>query len=259
MRRWKLSTRPPCSVPALWTVERHSASGAARVARRFGRRRSARHPIAPRSDPRQHLDAPARHHGPRAIGASFRQGAAHHSRYRLGRRHLHVAGGSIARAAVERRQRRHARPEGHRQQSHAGWICRASVERPIDRGDMFELLEGNRLCNFDIVTANLFLHHFSEPQLSQLLARLAPLAPLFVACEPRRGGLPLLASRLLWVIGCNDVSRHDAAISVRAGFVGSELSALWPERDRWELHEGAARLFTHCFVARHERSRVRDA
>jgi len=116
-------------------------------------------------------------------------------------------------------------------------------------GDMFELLEGNRLCNFDIVTANLFLHHFSELQLSQMLARLAPLAPLFVACEPRRGGLPLLASRLLWVIGCNDVSRHDAAISVRAGFVGSELSVLWPERDQWELHEGAARLFTHCFVA----------
>ena len=116
-------------------------------------------------------------------------------------------------------------------------------------GDMFELLEGNRLCNFDIVTANLFLHHFMETQLSQLLARLAPLASLFVACEPRRGALPLLASRLLWMIGCNDVSRHDAAISVRAGFVGNELSAFWPERERWELHEGAARLFTHCFVA----------
>jgi hypothetical protein len=117
-------------------------------------------------------------------------------------------------------------------------------------GDLFDLLEGGRLPEADIITVNLFLHHFSEPQLAQLLARVAPLAPLFVACEPRRGALPLLASRLLWVIGCNDVSRHDAVVSVEAGFNGDEISAIWPEPDRWELHEHAARLFTHCFVAR---------
>jgi hypothetical protein len=117
-------------------------------------------------------------------------------------------------------------------------------------GDLFEMLEGNRLPNVDAITANLFLHHFADAPLAQLLSRLAPLAPLFVACEPRRGALPLLASRMLWVIGCNDVTRHDSTISVQAGFTDSELSAIWPQRGDWELDERPARLFTHCFVAR---------
>jgi hypothetical protein len=115
---------------------------------------------------------------------------------------------------------------------------------------LFEILEQRNLPNADIITVNLFLHHFIQPQLAQLFGRLAPLAPLFVASEPRRGALPLLASRLLWVIGCNDVTRHDAVVSVEAGFNDRELSALWPEQTRWQLQEHAARLFTHCFVAR---------
>jgi hypothetical protein len=117
-------------------------------------------------------------------------------------------------------------------------------------GDLFGALGDGRIGEVDIITANLFLHHFTEAQLGSLLARLAPLASLFAACEPRRGVLPLLGSRLLWAIGCNDVTRHDAVLSVEAGFNGRELSALWPESSEWKLHEQAARLFTHCFVAR---------
>ena len=119
--------------------------------------------------------------------------------------------------------------------------------------DLFAALKDATLPNVDIVTANLFLHHFPETQLSQLLARAAPLAPLFVACEPRRAPLARFASRLVGLIGCNDVSRHDAVVSVEAGFDGHELSALWPGQFGWELHENAAGLFTHCFVARRAR------
>jgi hypothetical protein len=54
---------------------------------------------------------------------------------------------------------------------------------------------------------------------------------------------------LLFAIGCNDVSRHDAVASVRAGFSGRELSRLWPERDGWTLHEAPAWPFTHAFAA----------
>jgi hypothetical protein len=122
--------------------------------------------------------------------------------------------------------------------------------------DLFGALEQDRLSHADIATANLFLHHFTQPQLAQLLLRVARLAPLFVACEPRRGALPLMASRLLWVIGCNDVTRHDARLSVEAGFEDGELSATWPEHDRWWLHEHAARLFTHCFIADRKRESV---
>jgi 2-polyprenyl-3-methyl-5-hydroxy-6-metoxy-1,4-benzoquinol methylase len=124
-----------------------------------------------------------------------------------------------------------------------GWRCTTIT------GDLFAVLEDGRLGEFDIITANLFLHHFTEAPLARLMAGIAPRTSLFVACEPRRAALPLLASRMLWVIGCNDVSRHDAVVSVQAGFNDHELSAIWPDPDRWQLHEHAARLFTHCFVA----------
>src|SRR5262249_50117479 len=45
-------------------------------------------------------------------------------------------------------------------------------------------------------------------------------------------------------------SVHDTVVSARAGFNAKELSALWPRRGEWELHEHDAGLFTHCFVAR---------
>jgi hypothetical protein len=100
------------------------------------------------------------------------------------------------------------------------------------------------------VTANLFLHHFERDQLQHLLAGIARIARAFIACEPRRAPLPLLASKMLWALGCNDVSRHDAAVSVRAGFAGRELTGRWPDSAGWDLYENSAWLFTHLFVAR---------
>jgi hypothetical protein len=98
------------------------------------------------------------------------------------------------------------------------------------------------------ITTNLVLHHFEPDPLARLLAAASRAAPLFVACEPRRAGLPLVASRMLWAIGCGAVTRYDAPVSVRAGFRAQELSRLWPQPG-WALHEHPARLFTHCFVA----------
>lgn len=114
--------------------------------------------------------------------------------------------------------------------------------------DVFEFLAQARAS--DVVTANLFLHHFTNEQLARLLAQAADMAWLMVACEPRRTKFVVEASRLLWAIGCNDVSVHDAIVSARAGFLGKELSALWPSQPQWDLHEQAAGLFTHRFVAR---------
>ena len=54
---------------------------------------------------------------------------------------------------------------------------------------------------------------------------------------------------MLRLIGCNDVTRHAAKISVRAGFTENELSALWPSDSGWRLTERPAGQFTHCFVA----------
>ena len=102
----------------------------------------------------------------------------------------------------------------------------------------------------DVIIANLFLHHFAEARLTELLRLISQRAKLFIALEPRRAAWPLFCSRLLWAIGCNDVTRHDAVVSVRAGFSGTELSALWPDKQDWQLTERHAGVFSHLFIAR---------
>jgi hypothetical protein len=72
-------------------------------------------------------------------------------------------------------------------------------------------------------------------------------AKAFVACEPRRSTLALLGARLVFVLGANHVSRHDAVASVQAGFRGRELSALWPTDARRRLDERGVFPFTHLF------------
>ncbi len=97
----------------------------------------------------------------------------------------------------------------------------------------------------DLALANLFLHHFEPPALKRLLATIAGQSRDFVATEPLRTAFAHLASRCVGAIGANAVTRHDAPASVRAGFRGGELSALWPGRVRFE---GARGPLTHAFV-----------
>jgi hypothetical protein len=101
----------------------------------------------------------------------------------------------------------------------------------------------------EIVIANEVLHHFDDVHLAGLFRVIAGRARLFIAIEPRRAPWPLFCSRLLWAINCNSVTRHDATVSVRAGFVGEELSALWPDKQNWQLTEQPAGPFSHLFIA----------
>ena len=101
----------------------------------------------------------------------------------------------------------------------------------------------------EVIIANLFLHHFVDARLAELLRLISERANLFIAIEPRRAAWPLFCSRLLWAIGCNDVTRHDAVVSVRAGFSGTELSALWPDKQNWRFTETRAGLCSHLFIA----------
>ena len=102
----------------------------------------------------------------------------------------------------------------------------------------------------DVMFANLFLHHFTDESLTALFRLAAARTNLFIACEPRRSSFALTASRLLHLIRCNEITRHDAVVSVRAGFVGRELSALWPGDNQWQLSEQSAGWFSHCFIAK---------
>jgi hypothetical protein len=102
----------------------------------------------------------------------------------------------------------------------------------------------------DAILSNLFLHQFHRDELAEMLRQAALITRSFIALEPRRSWLPRLCGHCLWVIGCNSVTRHDANISIRAGFSGRELSALWPDNKNWELAERPAGLFSHLFIAR---------
>jgi len=50
---------------------------------------------------------------------------------------------------------------------------------------------------FDVIVANLFLHHFDAARLAVLLALIAQRTRVLIACEPRRSGRALLGSHLL--------------------------------------------------------------
>ena len=102
----------------------------------------------------------------------------------------------------------------------------------------------------EIVIINEVLHHFEDARLAGLFRVIAGRTRLFIAIEPSRAFWPLFCSRLLWAVGCNAVTRHDAAVSVRAGFSGDELSALWPDKKNWQLTEHRTGFFSHLFVAR---------
>lgn len=121
--------------------------------------------------------------------------------------------------------------------------------QPVE-ADVFDWLRHASTPRFDAIVANLFLHHFPPDRLGELLGLVARKTRCFIACEPHRSQVALLGSRLLGLVGCNDVTRHDAVVSVRAGFRDRELASLWPH-DGWKLGEGARGLFSHCFVARH--------
>jgi len=114
--------------------------------------------------------------------------------------------------------------------------------------DVFDWLSGGD-AGVDVMICNLFLHHFHPQPLAALLTMCAQRSTLFLACEPVRSRMALCGSHLLGVIGCNDVTRHDAILSVRAGFRQHELTDTWPDKHLWLLKEHSVGLFSHAFVA----------
>jgi hypothetical protein len=124
-----------------------------------------------------------------------------------------------------------------------GWTVRA------DAMDVFAWLEREGHARYDAVVANLFVHHFESEALTRLFHAIARITDCFVACEPRRARVPLLASHLVGAVGANAVTRRDAVLSVRAGFRDRELSACWPDNGQWQTSEADAQLFSHTFAA----------
>ena len=117
-------------------------------------------------------------------------------------------------------QRQAATDEMRAAYSALGW--RTSLEV----ANIFEFLEHTRRTDIGVVTANMFLHHFPDADLARLLAKIAQVAPLFVAGELRRTKLVREAGRYLWLLGAGDVICNDGR-SARGLRSISALAAPW--------------------------------
>ena len=90
---------------------------------------------------------------------------------------------------------------------------------------------------YPVVIANLFLHQFTDSELAQVGRRISGKARLILASEPAR------KRRWQWVcaligpfLGANYVTRHDAHVSIAAGFLGDELPrALGLDPGEWDI------------------------
>ncbi len=126
---------------------------------------------------------------------------------------------------------------------------RLGMECVVHETPVLPWLQSNSLGRFDVVVANLFLHHLPSGELAAVFEEISRRTRRFIACDPRRGWFALAAARCVGLVGGNVVTRHDAVASVRAGFRAAELSALWPGDDAWKRMERPAGWFSHLFVA----------
>jgi hypothetical protein len=133
----------------------------------------------------------------------------------------------------------------------AGWAAQACVADALAWADgdvATGLCQPSAGGRWDLVIANLFLHHFEGAALIKLLGGIERSADRFIACEPARSRLALAGSHLIGFTGAGPVTREDAVLSVHAGFRAGEISEAWPVSNVWDTTERGAGLFSHCFV-----------
>lgn len=90
-----------------------------------------------------------------------------------------------------------------------------------------DLLEFDQRDGYDILIANLIFHQFEVSQLSRIGRFLNESSlQVLIINEPVRRRIHRLQARLAFLLGMNHVTRHDALVSIDAGFRGDELPAL---------------------------------
>jgi Methyltransferase domain len=130
-----------------------------------------------------------------------------------------------------------------------GWRVR------VERAEVLSWANQRFSQRYDLCITTLFLHHFECSNLRRLLGAIAVRTDALIACEPRRNRLARVASHFVGVMGVNNVTREDAVTSVAAGFVGPELSTMWPRTEEaWTISECLALPFSHCFTAHRARA-----
>ena len=104
---------------------------------------------------------------------------------------------------------------------------------------------------YPVILGNLIFHQFSDDQLAALGAVLRRSARVIIACEPARQKFFQACFAVLGpVFGANAVTRHDARISIGAGFLQDELPrALGLDSQVWEWHCTSTQLGAYRMVA----------
>jgi len=113
-----------------------------------------------------------------------------------------------------------------------------------------DLRSFDRYADYSAVMANLILHHFTAAELLGLGARLSQ-ARLIIASEPARWRRSqTLCAALGPLFGVNHVTRHDADVSIAAGFLRDELPrALGLTADRWQWICGTSPIGAYRMIA----------
>jgi hypothetical protein len=101
--------------------------------------------------------------------------------------------------------------------------------RPADLPESIHWIQSDIFENPPIQTkgvliANLILHHFTDPQLTQLGSWIRNFDTI-ITNEPLRSPLPALLGKLAYPF-IHPITRHDMRVSIEAGFVRGELPTL---------------------------------
>jgi hypothetical protein len=108
-----------------------------------------------------------------------------------------------------------------------------------------------RFADYAVIVGNLIFHQFTDGELYALGAKLRRTARVIVACEPaRRRTSQALLRAFGPLLGANLVTRHDAHVSVAAGFRGDELPRiLGLIGDDWSISCETTALGSYRMVA----------
>lgn len=104
-------------------------------------------------------------------------------------------------------------------------LCPAPAGWPDDaRWHRTDALHFDGWAGYSVVIGNLFFHHFTAPELARLGAAIHSNARLFLASEPIRSRCSQAGLQLLCLLlRAHPVTRHDARVSIEAGFRDEEL------------------------------------
>lgn len=109
----------------------------------------------------------------------------------------------------------------------------------------------SRYGDYTAIFGNLIFHQFTDADLRALGGQLRARARVIVAAEPhRRRFSQVLFRAAAPLFGANHVSRHDAHVSIAAGFRGTELSrALGLDSSVWTVRHMTTPLGAYRMVA----------